>query len=140
MPSLPGSGRKRAKIDLVELEKLAMLYCTKEEIAAWFGYTRMTLDRCEKRTPKVREIIERGYAKARISLRRQQVQAAERGNPTMLIWLGKQYLGQKDHAHFEHTGRDGAGINLNVSATELLESRIASLASRRGTGGTDPKP
>jgi hypothetical protein len=33
-----------------------------------------------------------------MSLRRMQWQAAENGNPTMLVWLGKQYLNQKDKA------------------------------------------
>ncbi len=29
------------------------------------------------------------------------------GNPTMQIWLGKQFLGQKDHSKIEHTGAVG---------------------------------
>ena len=32
----------------------------------------------------------------RMSLRRMQWSAAENGNSTMLVWLGKQYLNQKD--------------------------------------------
>ena len=31
-----------------------------------------------------------------ISLRRAQYQVAKDGNPTMLIWLGKQWLGQSE--------------------------------------------
>ena len=30
------------------------------------------------------------------SLRRRQYKLAEEGNPTMLIWLGKQWLGQSE--------------------------------------------
>lgn len=29
------------------------------------------------------------------------------GNPSMQIWLGKQWLGQKDHSRVEHTGSVG---------------------------------
>jgi hypothetical protein len=35
-------------------------------------------------------------AVGRMSLRRKQWKAAEDGNTTMLVWLGKQYLGQSD--------------------------------------------
>ena len=36
-------------------------------------------------------------AVGKVSLRRKQYQkAVEEGNPTMLIWLGKQWLGQSD--------------------------------------------
>jgi hypothetical protein len=31
-----------------------------------------------------------------MSLRRWQIEAARKGNPTMLVWLGKQLLGQTD--------------------------------------------
>lgn len=31
-------------------------------------------------------------------------------NPTMQIWLGKQYLGQKDVSRTEHTGPDGRPV------------------------------
>jgi hypothetical protein len=38
------------------------------------------------------------------------------GNPTMLIWLGKQYLDQKDKN--ELTGKDGGPLTV-VFAKEL---------------------
>jgi len=45
-----------------------------------------------------------------------QVKAAEGGNASMLIWLGKQLLSQKDKN--EVTGKDGAPLippeNINV--------------------------
>ena len=40
----------------------------------------------------------------RASLRRMQYVAAKKGNATMQIWLGKQYLGQKDKQEIEHSG------------------------------------
>jgi hypothetical protein len=41
------------------------------------------------------EALERGRAKGNISLRRMQWKAAEEGNITAMIWLGKQLLGQR---------------------------------------------
>ena len=35
-------------------------------------------------------------ANGRITLRKKQFEVAKAGNVTMLIWLGKQYLGQTD--------------------------------------------
>ena len=60
-----------ASIDLGELEKLAALQCTNEEIAFWFGVTTRTVERRRQQRP-FREAIERGRAKGRISMRRAQ--------------------------------------------------------------------
>mgnify|MGYP001564338475 CR=1 FL=1 len=46
--------------------------------------------------PELMEAVERGQGKARAALRRRQWTEAMNGQPTMLIWLGKQYLDQKD--------------------------------------------
>jgi hypothetical protein len=86
---------RRTKIDLVELEKLCTLSCTDEEIAAWFGTSTRTIER-RRNEPKFAEIMARGKAKGRISIRRMQMKLLEQGNATMGIWLGKQLLGQRD--------------------------------------------
>ena len=86
---------RRSDIDLVELEKLCQLSCTDEEIAAWFGTSTRTIER-RRREPKFAEIMARGKAKGRISVRRMQMKLLEQGNATMGIWLGKQLLGQRD--------------------------------------------
>ena len=84
-----------ASINLAELEKLAAMQCTDEEIAAWFNLSPKTLERRLK-SPVFAETICRGKARGRISLRRAQLKILEHGNATMGIWLGKQYLGQAD--------------------------------------------
>jgi hypothetical protein len=59
------------------------------------------------------------------------MQAAENGDRTMLVWLGKQWLGQTDTQRTEHTGRDGGPIE-HVTVDELdreiarLEKELAS--------------
>ena len=91
-------GRPKKEIDKTEFEKLCAIQCTKEEICAWFDLTDKTLERwCkEKYDVGFSEIfsIKRGLGK--ISLRRYQWQAAQKGNTAMLIWLGKQYLSQRE--------------------------------------------
>jgi hypothetical protein len=84
-----------AKIDLRELEKLCALQATDEEVAAFFEVSTRTIER-RRKNPKFLEVMKRGQAKGRLSLRRMQLRMAERGNPALLIWLGKQLLGQQD--------------------------------------------
>ncbi len=89
-----------AGIDLAELEKLCGLQCTDEEIAAWFGVTSRTIER-RRKVKKFADVMNRGKAKGRISLRRQQMKLLEQGNATMGIWLGKSILGQVDEVRHQ---------------------------------------
>ena len=91
---------RRSDIDLIELEKLCTLSCTDEEIAAWFGTSTRTIER-RRKEPKFAEIMARGKAKGRISIRRMQMKLLEQGNATMGVWLGKQLLGQRDQIDTE---------------------------------------
>ena len=89
--------RPKKEIDKKQFENLCGLQCTKEEICAWFDITDKTLDAWCKRTYRqsfsVTFAQKRG--KGKISLRRSQFRLAEK-NANMAIWLGKQYLDQKD--------------------------------------------
>lgn len=114
------------QIDLEELEKLAAMHATVEEIAAWFDMTPRNWLARYGNQERIKEIIERGRGKGRISLRRTQMQVALKGHPTMLIWLGKQLLGQKDIVIQEHIGET---VQTADEAKERLYQRIASIAS-----------
>jgi hypothetical protein len=92
-----------AKIDLAELERLSAMQCTDEEIAAWFKVTTRTIERRRKSRPFA-EVMDRGKAKGRISVRRMQMKLLEQGNATMGVWLGKQILGQTDDIRHEVSG------------------------------------
>jgi hypothetical protein len=85
----------RADIDLTELERLCAIQCTDEELAAWFGVSTRTIER-RRLEPEFAEVMARGKAKGRISVRRMQMKLLEEGNATMGVWLGKQILGQAD--------------------------------------------
>src|SRR5580765_6836051 len=84
-----------ARIDAVELEKLCAMQATDEEIAAWFGVSTRTIER-RRKVRKFADVMDRGRAKGRLSVRRMQMKLLEAGNATMGVWLGKQYLGQTD--------------------------------------------
>jgi hypothetical protein len=85
----------RAKIDLAELEKLAGMQATDEEIGAFFGVSARTILR-RKKVKKFAEVMERGRARGRLSLRRAQLKLVENGSAAMAIFLGKNILGQAD--------------------------------------------
>jgi len=84
-------GRPKTIIDIEEAEKLGMLQCTYKECSAWLGIAESTL----KTHSEFSTAYKKGLEKGKLSLRRSQFKLAEK-NPTMAIWLGKQYLGQTD--------------------------------------------
>ena len=94
--------RPRIKIDWEQLDKLCQMQCTKVEIADWFDCSEDTIERAIKRKHKVGFAVY--YNKKRvagiISLRRNQFQLSAKF-PAMAIWLGKQYLDQKDKQEVE---------------------------------------
>ena len=105
------AGRKPAPIDLVELEKLCALNCTDQEIAGWFGVSTRTIESRRKR-PEYALAMERGRSRGRISVRRAQMKMLEGGNATMGVWMGKQFLGQRDLVTNQHVGSDGGPIQV----------------------------
>lgn len=89
--------RPLKEIDRKNFESLCAIQCTKEEICAFFEVTDKTLESWCKRAYKAgfSEVFRQKRGKGKISLRRAQFQLAQK-NATMAIWLGKQYLGQKE--------------------------------------------
>ena len=87
-----GGGRPRFVIDYDAVEKLAGIQCTQEELASYLGCSVDTLTR----DAKFCGIYKSAMSKGKMSLRRHQWRALESGDKTMLVWLGKQYLGQSD--------------------------------------------
>jgi len=83
-------GRPRKNIDVKLVEELAGLNCSLEEIARVVGCAVSTLQR------GFDQVIKKGRESVNTSLKRKQYEVAMSGNVTMLIWLGKNYLGQRD--------------------------------------------
>lgn len=94
---LPGS-QPRTKIDWTEFDKLCFMGATLEELASWFDCDIANIWRAVKREKGMpfAKYYAQKEGKGKISLRRKQMQVALSGDRVMLIWLGKQRLGQKD--------------------------------------------
>lgn len=91
------TGRPRKEIDNKIFENLCGLQCTLEEIAGVFDCSADTIERWCKREYKqtFAEVYKKHSAKGKTSLRRTQFKLAEK-SAAMAIFLGKNYLGQKD--------------------------------------------
>ena len=89
---------KKKEINLKHLEKLCSMQCTKSEICDFFDIDEKTLTRICKDEYGMgfSDVYKKKSATGKISLRRYQFRIAET-NATMAIWLGKQYLGQRDN-------------------------------------------
>lgn len=92
------TGRPRKEIDNKIFENLCGLQCTLEEIAGVFDCSADTIERWCKREygETFAEVYKKHSAKGKTSLRRIQFRLAEK-SAAMAIFLGKNYLGQKDN-------------------------------------------
>ena len=108
-------GRPRKEIKQDEFEKLCNMQCTLSEIAGFFDCSQDTIENWCKSTYECTfsDIYKIKSATGKISLRRTQFKLAEK-SAVMAIFLGKQYLGQKDVV--EQT------VNNNGVITDLLEA------------------
>jgi len=120
-----GKGRPKIQIDWTAFDKLCGMQCTKREIADFFDVSEDTIDRACKRDHKVNFAVyfAQKAAKGRISLRRKQWDVAMAGNNTMLIWLGKQYLGQSDKIHQTGSGGTPALLILPANGSEASKEK-----------------
>lgn len=87
------------KIDQTQFESLCGIQCTHEEICAVFGVSIQTLERWCHNTYGMSfgKVFKTKREAGKVSLRHKQWQKAVKSNDTtMLIFLGKQYLGQTD--------------------------------------------
>jgi hypothetical protein len=84
-------GRPKIEINYDLVEKLSAIFCTQEEIAGVLEVSVRTLQRDDHFC----QIYKKGNETAKASLRRNQFKLSQT-NATMAIWLGKQYLGQRD--------------------------------------------
>lgn len=83
--------RPKIQIDPKEVYKLAQIGCRIGEIADFLGCSHDVIER------RFASELDKGRSELKMSLRRWQLQAAQKGQVAMLIWLGKQMLGQQDH-------------------------------------------
>lgn len=133
-----GRPRKEFTEEMVRtLENLCKIQCTQSECAATLEVSIPTMDTRLKEMgySGFLEFHQKHSENGKSSLRRAQWKAALDGNPTMLIWMGKQVLGQKDRQEsvVEHRFESMTDDELN----DAIERRLAKLA-KIGSPGTRP--
>ena len=99
--------RTPKRIDPAQVKKLASIGLSNAEIGAVLDCSPDTIER------RFKGIMKAGREHRNASLRRKQFEVAIAGNPTMLIWLGKQFLGQADKQ--EVTGQNGGPLQIITS-------------------------
>ena len=130
----PIKRRADSKLDpdedtLRTIGELGKLFCTQEEIAAVLGVTARTLITFLNDNPEARAAWEDGLQHAKISLRRKQLGLADRNAPAA-IFLGKNYLGQKDEST--------TNLNVTKDVKKMSEEQLLEIAAR-GAGKRDEK-
>lgn len=116
---------KMLNINPDQVQKLAAIGCTDKEIGEIVGCSHDTLTR------RFKEQLVAGRANGKASLRRKQWEIALGGNVSMLIWLGKQVLGQTDKLH-QTNGPEEINVVIRKPTKygESRDSRPATSADR----------
>jgi len=83
-------GRNRTVIPEEEFYKLAALHSSWRELSDWFGVPVGTL------RDNFADLYEKATTETKQKLRRAQLDLAMKGDRVMLIWLGKNILGQAE--------------------------------------------
>jgi hypothetical protein len=86
-----GRGRNKRVVTPDDVYKLSAIGSSDREIARWFDMDENTL------RYNFSDIIAKGREDLSQSLRMAQLKLALSGNATMLIWLGKNILGQQEN-------------------------------------------
>jgi len=85
-----GRGEHKRVVSPADVEALAASHCTYGELATYFGVKEGTF------RDHFRETVEKARTGTKMRLRSKQIEVAMTGNVSMLIWLGKNLLGQRD--------------------------------------------
>lgn len=112
-------------IDFADFEKCCQMQCTQEEIAGWFEIDEETLVKrvTEHYNKPYSEVYKKYSAGGKCSLRRRQFRRAQNGDRVMMIWLGKQYLGQSEKVEQKVT---------EINLSDVPDHEIEALIKRYG--------
>jgi hypothetical protein len=90
--------RPRKVVDFEKLSRICQYPMTNEDIAAIMDLSVDTIYRAIKSNYGIdfAEYKQQKQSSLRFTLLAKQIEVAKSGNVSMLIWLGKQYLGQSD--------------------------------------------
>ena len=129
----PPIGRPRLTFDLRQVAELGKIQSTQPELAAVLGCGLSTVKDRLAKDDAFSTAYRRGLETGKSSLRRLQWKSALAGNVVMQIWLGKQYLDQRDQQALE-VSRAGSGDRLaELGRTEEGRKVLAGLSGHLGS-------
>lgn len=123
-PMLCPHKRTRA-VNVEQVVKLAAIGCSAEEIGVYFGVSRQTI------CARFGRALGKGRALRKRLLRQRQTEVALAGNPAMLIFLGKQELGQRNNPP-ETSSPNDVPVSIAFFDAVLEEKRRRELGSKQG--------
>lgn len=134
-PAKPGPKPKLEHSEQLvdQLRALGRIQATVEEAASVLRVSERTLQNFFAMHPDAKEAHEDGKREGLASLRRKQFDMAGK-NAAMSIWLGKQYLGQREPVQQVETGAPGDFARLT---DEELDAHIKALQGSDGDGLPD---
>ena len=109
----PGKRWGGLEVDPERLRELARGMYSQASLAALLNISHDTLSR-RLQEPEYREAFERGRSEGCAEISNLQMKAARKGNPAMLIWLGKQHLGQRDTNVTQLAGPEGGSMQIEI--------------------------
>lgn len=107
--------KDKKTVDLEQVSRLASIGCTFEEMAQILGVSMSWLSKEKDASAAMAMAIAEGQGKLKQSLRRCQLDMALSGSVPMLIWLGKQLLGQSDKQSTE------TKTEINITVQRAME-------------------
>lgn len=98
------------------------IHATHEEMAACLDVDVRTIERyMANKEGEFCRVYKTNQGDFKKSLRRMQIEKAQKGDSTMLIWLGKQILGQKDVKAVDNRYVDKEGNDIVKSDYDILK-------------------
>ena len=128
--------RPKADIDGRNVYKLACIGCNASEIAQFYDVAPSTITR------RFAKELSKGNFEIKRKLRRKQLEVAMKGNPSMLIWLGKQELGQSDKTEIQGNDQKPLTVFHHSAVVAAITGRPERNSAKPGNGesGGDGTP
>jgi len=121
-------------VDPKDIERLGRLQCTYREAAAFLDIRVGQFKQLIAKDQEARRAWEKGLRLGQISIRRKQMRLGS-SNAAMAIFLGKQYLGQRDVQSHEQVG-DNASLEIDASQlTQEERDALRKLIARQAESG-----
>lgn len=136
-------GRPKKDIKIGVFENLCKIQCTEDEICGVLSVSKSTLlEWCKEHYDgkTFQEVFKILSAAGKASLRRLQFEQAQ-DNPKMAIWLGKQYLGQRENIEVSANDEQLAKLDSILGGVQRVAANMAQAkteeANSEADGGDD---